>query len=51
MAYERANRTERVYVRITEKQKAAILARANEKGLTISEYIRYLVLHDLEKNS
>ena len=45
------NRAERVYVRVTEKQKAAIATRAEQKGLTVSEYIRFLVLQDLEKNS
>ena len=34
------NRTERVYVRLTETEKAEVEARADAEGATVSEYIR-----------
>lgn len=48
MAYVKETR---VYIRVSDKQKAAIEARAQQKGMTVSEYIRYLTLLDIEKNS
>jgi predicted DNA binding CopG/RHH family protein len=42
---------EEIKFRVTEKQKKAIAARAKDKGMTVAEYLRYLALVDIEKNS
>lgn len=38
-------------VRVTPKQKAAIAKRAEENNMTVSEYIRHLVVNDLKEGS
>lgn len=40
-----------IRAKVTPKQKEAVLARAAAMGLTESEYLRYIVMKDLEENS
>ena len=40
-----------VRAKVTENQKEAVLRRAELMGLTESEYLRYLIMKDLEENS
>ena len=42
---------ETVRAMVTAKQKEAVQARAAAMGLTESEYLRYLIMKDLEENS
>lgn len=44
------DKTEKITVRFTENQKAKIIIRALEMNMKVAEYIRYLVIQDLEKN-
>ena len=41
---ESENRTERVYVRLTEEERSELEARADEEGVTMSEYIRRRIM-------
>lgn len=36
-----------IAVRLTDAQKALLVARADESGLSVSEYVRHLVLNAL----
>ena len=42
---------ETVRAMVTAKQKEAVQARAAAMGFTESEYLRYLIMKDLEENS
>lgn len=44
-------KTTDITFRLTEKQKNAISERAQQKGMNVSEYLRFLILKDLEENS
>lgn len=44
------DKTEKITVRFTENQKAQIMLRALDLNMKVAEYIRYLVIQDLEKN-
>lgn len=37
-----------IAVRLTDAQKALLVARAKETGMNVSEYVRYLVLKALD---
>ena len=42
------DKNEHITFRVSEKQKAQILLRCLELGMKISDYIRFLVMKDLE---
>jgi len=41
---------ENIIIRVTEKQKMAIVERSRELGISISEYVLELCGRDIEKN-
>ena len=41
---------EQINIRLTEDIKKRLEEKADKSGLTISEYVRYLILNDLEKD-
>ena len=42
-------KSEQITFRITEKQKVWILKRAIELNMKVAEYVRYLIMKDLEE--
>ena len=42
------NKTKTIIIRATEEQHAAVKKAAEKRGLTISEYVRFLLINELE---
>lgn len=43
------DKTEKITFRVSEKLKAMILERAIKLNMNVAEYVRYVIMRDLEK--
>jgi uncharacterized protein (DUF1778 family) len=45
------NKTEQITFKISERQKKLIKLQAEKKGMSVAEYVRFVVMRDIENDN